>query len=106
MCQYVFTDDYESCLSDFFQHPRLFVLFQCKAFEQLCDQMPDRIDERLEWGWTVAHISAACGQEEILRIIARRNKSVLNMQNDSGVTPMHYAAANGQVCPAEFRIDL
>lgn len=65
---------------------------------------PKAIFRRLEWDWTMAHLAAACGQDEVLLFFFSKNPRLLIEKNLYGQTPMHYAAANGQVCDVKTAI--
>ena len=52
---------------------------------------------KLDWGWTAAHLAAACGQDDVLLYMYARDPRNLMVTNDAGQNPLHYAAANGQL---------
>jgi hypothetical protein len=52
---------------------------------------------KLDWGWTAAHLAAACGQDDVLLYMYARDPRNLMVKNDAGQNPLHYAAANGQL---------
>ncbi|KAK9456091.1 ankyrin repeat-containing domain protein [Dipodascopsis uninucleata] len=70
------------------------------------------IDDTDEAGWTIAHIVASIGSQEILELLLQYDPD-LTKQTNAGQTPLHYAVSRSrfevaerliEVCPAAVRV--
>lgn len=66
------------------------------ACETILSQEPDLVTSTDNLGEsTVAHLAAANGHADILKIILSKNRSLANHPNSSGNTPLHWATLTG-----------